>query len=136
MCTVLGGCVYGHPRMTSAYVCIRQRTSAHAATWRPADSVCGYVSIRQRMQHTSAYVSVCGCIGGLLMLGGPQTALEQEHLAQHTSAYVSIRQHTSAYAATWRPADCPRARGASCTPHLPPPPPPHTHTHKHTAVPR
>jgi hypothetical protein len=66
---------------TSAYVSIRQHTSAYATInlcWRQATARCSlpqhaYVSIRQ---HTSAYVSI----------------------RQHTSAYVSIRQHTPACA--------------------------------------
>ncbi len=62
---------------TSAYVSIRQHTSAYAAPL-PA----GARSVPAWRQHTSAYVSI----------------------RQHTPAYVSIRQHTPAYASTWRSA--------------------------------
>jgi hypothetical protein len=44
-------------------------------------------------------------------------------VAHHTSAYVSIRQHTSAYGWTcgrWHPAYCRRAHHIRCTPYQPP----------------
>jgi hypothetical protein len=62
-------CICQH---TSAYVSMRQHTSAHC--------VSAYVSIRQ---HTSAYVSI------------RQHTSAHVSIRQHTSAHVSIRQHTS-----------------------------------------
>jgi isocitrate/isopropylmalate dehydrogenase len=73
---------------TSAYVSIRQQTSAYASIRQHRDLLlhvthhlaqCAHVRcclVRLLRQHASAYVSI---------------------IRQHTSAYVSIRQHTSAY---------------------------------------
>jgi hypothetical protein len=71
---------------TSAYVSIRQHTSAYVCIRLHASA---YVSIRQ---HTSAY-DIC-------------------QFPSHTSAYVSIRQHTSAYVICFSPNEGTRL---SCT---------------------
>jgi hypothetical protein len=61
---------------TSAYVSIRQHTSAYLCRGGGDAHTSAYVSIRQ---HTSAYVSI-----------------PMQRRDVHTSAYVSIRQHTYA----------------------------------------
>jgi hypothetical protein len=65
----------------TAYVSIRQHMSA-------------YVSIRRMRQHTSAYVSILARLAPISR--GPTRVIRQ-----HTSAYASIRQHTSAFATCW-----------------------------------
>jgi hypothetical protein len=94
-----------------AYVSIRQHTSAdaemraHALRSRrlvvPEQLVhLAYVSIRQ---HTSAYVACSRCAkscrGGRWCMTSPRSHATSAYVSirQHTSAYVSIRQHTSAY---------------------------------------
>jgi hypothetical protein len=56
--------------------------------------VCGaHLEIRERMRrtaHTSAYVSI-------RLFAGRISRFASAYGAQRTSAYVSIRQHTSAY---------------------------------------
>jgi hypothetical protein len=86
---------------TSAYVSIRQHTSAYVSSVDAAGTrqclvqhlhTSAYVSIRQ---HTSAYVSI-----SQLSRSGREVSsvpCPAPVCRQHTSAYVSIRQHTSAY---------------------------------------
>jgi hypothetical protein len=114
-------CIRQH---TSAYARIRQHTSAYVSIRQSPQSVCplrhafcycsrpqhtsAYVSIRQ---HTSAYVShlkayalfdmlfVTALVRKLLLpVRGPleKLVLQCVSIRQHTSAYFSIRQHTSA----------------------------------------
>ncbi len=74
-CRSLFRCIHQH---TSAYVNIRQDSSANVSVGR---SSCGYC------QHTSAYMYTHLLVAEVIS----QVFLE------HTSAYVSIRQHTSAH---------------------------------------
>jgi hypothetical protein len=115
-----------HVSMRSAYVSIRQHTSAcvNICSSRRL-SMCSahvrmrsaYVNIRQRMsacaQHTSAYVSVRQHALSIRQHTSAYVSMRSAYVsirqrtsacAQHTSAYVSvrqhalgIRQHTSAY---------------------------------------
>jgi hypothetical protein len=95
---------------SSAYVSIRQHTSAAYVRIAPVSrvvavslsAVASLVSIRQ---HTSAYVSnkrqdsTCQPCRGRLALGGRfprQHQRQRQAAAPQVSAYVSIRQHTSA----------------------------------------
>ena len=66
----------------SAYISMRQHTSA-------------YVSIVSIRQHASEYVSICHL---LVHDAGVSIHLASTRMRQHPPAYISIRQHTSAYA--------------------------------------
>jgi hypothetical protein len=83
----------------------RQHTSAYAACGAEETVVRSYVSIRvsirQQRQHTSAYAA-CGAEETVVrshvsMLTYEETARVVGRVAAYVSAYVSIRQHTSAY---------------------------------------
>jgi hypothetical protein len=80
-------------------------TSAYAACGAEETVVRSYVSIRvsirQQRQHTSAYAA-CGAEETVVrshvsMLTYEETARVVGRVAAYVSAYVSIRQHTSAY---------------------------------------
>jgi hypothetical protein len=80
---------------TSAYVSVRQHTSCGSSA-RGSPITCmhtsAYVSIRQ---HTSAYVSIRQHTPAYASIR--QNTPAYVSIRQHTSAYASIRQHTSAY---------------------------------------
>jgi hypothetical protein len=116
-----------HLAHTSAYVSIRQHTSAFCRsshTWRARKSIrqhtSAYVSIRQhsvarhtpgapgrgggrcRIRRGSSRACVRAGVSYACTLHTPYVSIRQHTSAyvsirQHTSAYVSIRQHTSAY---------------------------------------
>jgi hypothetical protein len=77
---------------TSAYVSIRQPSLLHIASPTAFFTTCKDVSIRQ---HTSAYVSIRQRCPSSLLHTASATAFFTTCGDQHTSAYVSIRQHTS-----------------------------------------
>jgi hypothetical protein len=88
---------------TSAYVSIRQHTSAHVSTRQHTSA---YVSIRQKLwlcanSHAKRRVLLWGGISRCwhLASAGPGSAPSRTcrlRLQEHTSAYVHIRQQTSA----------------------------------------
>jgi hypothetical protein len=69
----------------SAYVSIRQHTSAYVRQYWHSVVLPTYASIRNLLRQTSEYVSIRKHTSAYVSI------------RQHTSAYVSIRQHTSAY---------------------------------------
>ncbi len=94
---------HGHLH-TSAYVSIRQHTLA--------EDTSAYVSIRQ---HTSAYVSIRQHTirqhtSVHVIIRQHTSAYVSKHVSHHTSEYASIRQNTSAYVSI-------RAEGVSIRQH-------------------
>ncbi len=84
---------------TSAYVSIRQHTPAYASMRQHASA---YFSMRQHTsacvskrcwQHKSAYM--VWRFRGMLPCGTPRARVGLLSVCHHTSAYVSIRQHTA-----------------------------------------
>ncbi len=103
---VTAGLCLGIRQHTSAYVSIRQHTSVSIRV------LIGRTTCRCRSLHTSAYVSMrqhaSACVSqhtridrahrmSLLELPVSASACARLLKILHTSAYVSIRQHTSAY---------------------------------------
>jgi hypothetical protein len=87
----------------SAYVSIRQHTSAYAKWLRSIRSP-AYVSIRQ---HTSAYVSIrqhTSADASICEVAPVYPLAFAVAMSQHTSAYVSIRQRMSTFAVVVVPA--------------------------------
>jgi hypothetical protein len=102
-------------RHTSAYVSIRQHTSAYsgpaAAAERPPASqhTSAYVSIRQHTSASSGPAAAAECPQARKKDCEEQRRHSRQRISEgkriqderyglrHTSAYVSIRQHTSAY---------------------------------------
>jgi predicted metal-dependent hydrolase len=126
--------------LSRAYVSIRQHTSAYVAgdphverLALVANLSAAYVSIRQHTsayvsirQHTSAYVSITA----VELYENVANHARREYAAAHdvvpllrpllpnsvhTSAYVSIRQHTSAYVRVCRCSRCSAAASAAAS---------------------